>query len=102
MQWAFTRRGSPKAAPIDRSGHVAVNSYELGYLRESMDRLTNRKLEMQLHEGIRRHTQDVARRHGLTVPHLEGLSRLAQGAGQAEQFDISTPRPQQELQVVPA
>jgi hypothetical protein len=91
----------PKAAPIDRSGLVAVNSYELGYLRDSMDRLTNRELEMQLHEGIRRHTQDVARRHGLTVPRLEGLSRLAQGAGQAEQFDISTPRPQQELQFAP-
>ena len=29
----------PLAAPIDRSGLVAINSYELGYLRNSMDRL---------------------------------------------------------------
>ena len=37
------------AQPIDRSGLVAINSYQLGYLRDSMDNLAQRETEMQLH-----------------------------------------------------
>ena len=60
----------PKAAPIDRSGLVAVDSYELGYLRDSMDNLRQRELEMLLQDSIKRHVKEVAEAHGLSLPEL--------------------------------
>ncbi len=38
------RAKKPKAPPIDRSGLMAVNSYELGYLRDPFDRLKQREI----------------------------------------------------------
>ncbi len=42
-----------KLPEIDRSGLVALNSYDLGYLRDSMQELTNRQLEVESHEAVR-------------------------------------------------
>ena len=42
----------PLAEPIDRSGLVAINSYQLGYLRDSMEILAQREMEMELHEAV--------------------------------------------------
>ena len=47
---------------IDRSGLVAINSYELGYLRDSMAELTNRQLEIDAHDAVRRHARQLAER----------------------------------------
>ena len=80
----------PLAQPIDRSGLVAINSYQLGYLRDSMDNLAQRETEMQLHEAVKRHLKKAAHAHDIPLPVLDGLTRQAR---QAQAFDIATPRP---------
>ena len=49
-----------KIPDIDRSGLVAINSYQLGYLRDSLAELTNRQLENEAHEAVRRHARQLA------------------------------------------
>ena len=80
----------PLAQPIDRSGLVAINSYQLGYLRDSMDNLAQREAEMQLHEAVKRHLKKAAHAHDIPLPVLQGLTRQAR---QAQAFNIATPRP---------
>ena len=60
----------PLAQPIDRSGLVAINSYKLGYLRDSMDTLAQREMEMELHAAVKRHLQNTSRRSGIPMPTL--------------------------------
>ena len=69
-----------KGTPIDRSGLVAVNSYELGYLRDSMDSLMQRELDIEAREAIKRHMRHVAHNRGISFPVLEGLTRQAHQA----------------------
>ena len=54
------RAKKPKAPPIDRSGLMAVHSYELGYLRDPFDRLKQREIEVELHRAIQLHAKKEA------------------------------------------
>ena len=81
----------PLAQPIDRSGLVAINSYKLGYLRDSMDTLAQREMEMELHEAVKRHLQNTSRRSGIPMPTLQGITRQAR---QVQRYQMATPRGQ--------
>ena len=81
----------PLAQPIDRSGLVAINSYKLGYLRDSMDTLAQREMEIELHEAVKRHLQNTSRRSGIPMPTLQGITRQAR---QVQRHQMATPRGQ--------
>ena len=54
-----------KIPDIDRSGLVAIDSYELGYLRDSLAELSQHQLENEAHEAVRRHARQLAERTGI-------------------------------------
>ena len=80
-----------KMPDIDRSGLVAINSYELGYLRDSMAELSNRQLENEAHEAVRRHARQLAEQTGVPARDLIEGTRLVRSQRQAQQFNISDP-----------
>ena len=66
-----------KIADIDRTSLVAINSDELGYLRDSTAELSNRQLEIEAHEAVKRHARQLAERTGIPKRELIEGARLA-------------------------
>ena len=78
-----------KMPEIDRSSLVAINSYDLGYLRDSMAELSNRQAEIEAHEAVRRHARHLAMSTGIPARDLiAGTRRLRT----EQRYAMNTPR----------
>ena len=87
-----------KIPDIDRTGLVAIDSYELGYLRDSLAELSQHQLENEAHEAVRRHARQLAEQTGIPARELvEGTRIRRQQQLQPQVFDLQTPRGQSNL-----
>ena len=85
-----------KIPDIDRSGLVAIDSYELGYLRDSLGELSQHQLESEAHEAVRRHARQLAEQTGVPARELVEGTRVVRRQQQMTQFfDLQTPRSSQ-------
>ena len=72
---------------------MAIDSYELGYLRDSLAELSQHQLENEAHEAVRRHARQLAERTGIPARELvEGTRIRRQQQLQPQVFDLQTPR----------
>ena len=88
-----------KIPDIDRSGLVAIDSYELGYLRDSLGELSQHQLENEAHEEVRRHARQLAEQTGVPARELVEGTRIIRRQQQMTQFfNLQTPRGSQSNQ----
>ena len=82
-----------KIPDIDRSGLVAIDSYELGYLRDSLGEMSQHQLENEAHEAVRRHARQLAEQTGAPARELVESTRVVRRQQQMTQFfNLQTPR----------
>ena len=79
---------------IDRSGTKALDSYELGYLRDSMQELENRQMEIEANQRIMQQARQIAAASGIPARDLVAGTRAFRSQRQARQFQM-TPRSSQ-------